>query len=125
MGHSHLTCFQSMTTFATTIIASSLKTHHGQSRHQHHSGEMDLDPRKASSAEQPAQPDVMNTSVESLQPPSEAQSIQGDTVVSSAPDATQITTDASATTEDETLESFKPLLLGQKGKTTSCVSQYF
>ncbi|MCJ1475647.1 hypothetical protein MMC13_004310 [Lambiella insularis] len=113
MGHPHLTCFQSMTTFATTLISKSLKTHHGQSSHQYNSGDMDFELGKASRAEQPAQSDVMNTSVEPSQPPSPAQPSKEDAVTIIAAD-TALTAGDTYPNHDDTAEAFVPLRLGQK-----------
>ncbi|MCJ1394138.1 hypothetical protein MMC18_007016 [Xylographa bjoerkii] len=102
-----------MTTLATTITNNTFGTHHGQPSHLHNRGDMDNDPGKASSAEQPAQSDVMDTSVNLTQPDSDAPSKSTESINNNGSQALLIAKFISET-KDEQKQAFVPLRLGQK-----------
>ncbi|MCJ1418305.1 hypothetical protein MMC32_004652 [Xylographa parallela] len=102
-----------MTTLRTAVINTSFGPHHGQPRLLHNRGDMDNDPWKASSVEQPAQFDVMETSIASVHSrpntpskPTESTHISGSEL--------PFTSDVVSETRYGQAQAFEPLRLSQK-----------
>ncbi|MCJ1399911.1 hypothetical protein MMC11_003114 [Xylographa trunciseda] len=102
-----------MTTGAKPIINNTFETHHGQPSHLHNRGDMDTDPGNASSAEQPAQSDVMETSIDFAQPKPDAPSQPTESTRGSG-SPLLATSDIISETKDGQTQAFVPLRLGQK-----------
>ncbi|MCJ1287792.1 hypothetical protein MMC26_007144 [Xylographa opegraphella] len=102
-----------MTTLATTITNTASVQHHGQPRLLPNRGDMDNDRGEASSVDQPAQSDVMETSVDFTQPESNALSQPTESIHCSGSELAS-RSDLITRTEDEEAQAFVPLRLSQK-----------